>query len=93
LILSYVASETTCRETSWFVSAYGRPWIIFAESLSVIPGSDCSSVAVALLMSTTSAFGAAAVLRDVESGAFGVAGIAGAMAPEGGVGLVVVVAG
>jgi hypothetical protein len=44
-------------------------------------------------MSTKPAFGTAAVLRDAESGALGAAGIAGAIAPEGGVGLVVVVAG
>jgi len=44
-------------------------------------------------MSTIPAFGTAAVLCDAGSETFGAAGIAGAIAPAGGVGLVVVVAG
>jgi hypothetical protein len=51
-----------------------------------------SSAAVALLMSTVSIFGAAAVLRASEAGAFGVAVTAGAIVDDGEVvlGLVVV---
>jgi len=44
-------------------------------------------------MSTRPAFGTDAVLCDAGSGAFGAAGIAGAIVPAGGVGLVVGVAG
>ena len=65
-----------------------------AASLSLTPGSILSSAAVALLMSTVSIFGAAAVLRASEAGAFGVAGTAGAIVDDGEVVLgVVVVAG
>jgi hypothetical protein len=43
------------------------------------------------LISTRPPFGTTAVLCDTESGTFGAAGIAGAIVPAGGVGLVVVV--
>jgi hypothetical protein len=63
-------------------------------SLSLTPGSILSSAAVALLMSTVSIFGAVAVLRASEAGAFGVAVTAGAIVDDGEVVLgVVVVAG
>src|SRR6185437_5211666 len=72
----------------------GRPWMIFVASPSVTPGSVLSSAAVALLMSTIVAFGAAVLPRISELDAFGTAGAAGAMV-EGGelLGGVVVVAG
>ena len=58
------------------------------------PGSIFSSEAVALLMSTISAFGATAVLRTSDVEAFGTDGTAGAIVVEGEVVLgVVVVAG
>src|SRR5207247_159859 len=82
------ASERTCRETSWLFSAYGRPRIIFVESASLTPGSAFSCSAVAELRSTRFAWGTTAAL-----GAFGVAGMAGAIVPDGDVGLVGVVAG
>jgi hypothetical protein len=63
-------------------------------SPSLTPGSIFSSEAVALLMSTTSALGAAAVLRTSEVEAFGIDGTAGAIVAEGEVVLgAVVVAG
>src|SRR5438067_745675 len=48
--------------------------MILAASLSLTPGSILSSAAVALLMSTVSIFGAAAVLRASGVAAFGGAG-------------------
>jgi len=55
-------------------------------------GNARNSAAVALLMSTSPALGTAAVLCDAGSEAFGAAGMAGAIFPAGGVGVVVVVA-
>jgi hypothetical protein len=65
--------------------------MILVASLSLTPGSILSSAAVALLMSTVSIFGAAAVLRASEVDAFGVAGTAGAIVDDGEVVLGVVV--
>jgi hypothetical protein len=67
-------------ETSWLFSEYGRLWMIFSESVLLTPGSSFSCAAVAVLMSTRSVLGTAAVLRGMTSGALGEAGIAGAVA-------------
>jgi hypothetical protein len=68
--------------------------MILVASLSLTPGSIFSSAALALLMSTTSVFGAAVVLRASEVEAFGVVGTAGAIVDDGEVALgAVVVAG
>jgi hypothetical protein len=68
--------------------------MILVASLSLTPGSILSSAAVALLMSTVSIFGAAAVLRVSNVDALGVAVPAGAIVDDGEVVLgVVVVAG
>jgi hypothetical protein len=67
--------------------------MIFAESASLTPGRPFSSAAVAVLMSTIPAFGTPKLPCAAGSEGLGEAGIAGAIVPVGGVGVVVVVAG